>query len=60
MERGDFIFVPAYRIQQHFNSDPENEARLIVITNRIFKAMGLNWLSRSKIHRITTAISNRC
>ena len=45
-ERGDFIFVPAYCIQQHFNSDPENEARLIVITNRIFKAMGLNWLEQ--------------
>ena len=45
-ERGDFIFVPAYCIQQHFNSDSKNEARLIVITNRIFKAMGLNWLEQ--------------
>ena len=45
-ERGDFIFVPAYCIQQHFNTDPDNEARLIVITNRIFKAMGLNWLEQ--------------
>ena len=33
-------------MQQHFNADPENEARLIVITNRIFKAMGLNWLEQ--------------
>ncbi len=45
-ERGDFIFVPAYCTQQHFNADPDNEARIIVITNRIFKAMGLNWLEQ--------------
>lgn len=45
-KRGDFVFVPAYVIKQHFNKDPENEARLIVMTNRIFKAMGLDWIEQ--------------
>ncbi len=44
--RGDFVFVPAYTIQQHFNADADNEARIIMITNRIFKAMGLNWIEQ--------------
>ena len=45
-QRGDFVFVPAYTIQQHFNADADNEARIIVVTNRIFKAMGLNWIEQ--------------
>ena len=45
-KRGDFVFIPAYVIKQHFNSDPDNEARLIVMTNRIFKAMGLDWIEQ--------------
>ncbi len=45
-QRGDFVFVPAYTIQQHFNADADNEARIIMITNRIFKAMGLNWIEQ--------------
>lgn len=45
-QRGDFVFVPAYTIQQHFNADPDNEARIIMVTNRIFKAMGLNWVEQ--------------
>ena len=44
--RGDFVFVPAYTVQQHFNLDPDNEARLIVMTNRIFKSMGLDWIEQ--------------
>ncbi len=44
--RGDFIFIPAYTVKQHFNTDPDNEARLIVMTNRIFKAMGLDWIEQ--------------
>ena len=27
-KRGDFVFVPAYTVKQHFNPDPDNEARL--------------------------------
>lgn len=45
-KQGDFVFVPAYVIQQHFNPDPDNEARLIVMSNRIFKAMGLDWIEQ--------------
>ena len=45
-KRGDFVFIPAYVIKQHFNADPDNEARLIVMTNRIFKAMGLDWIEQ--------------
>ena len=45
-KQGDFIFIPAYTAQQHFNADPDNEARLIVMTNRIFKSMGLDWIEQ--------------
>lgn len=45
-ERGDFVFVPAYVNRQSFNSDANSEARLIVMTNRIFKAMGLDWIEQ--------------
>lgn len=44
-KRGDFIYVPPYSIHQHFNSG-EGEARLIVISNRIIKKMGFNWLDQ--------------
>ena len=44
--RGDFVYVPPFTIHQHVNSDPVNEARLIVISNRIVKAMGFNWLDQ--------------
>jgi quercetin dioxygenase-like cupin family protein len=43
--RGDFIYVPPFSIHQHFNTG-EGEARLIVISNRIVKAMGFNWLDQ--------------
>lgn len=45
-KRGDFVFIPAYVIKQHVNKDPDREARLIVMTNRIFKAMGLDWIEQ--------------
>jgi quercetin dioxygenase-like cupin family protein len=44
-KRGDFIYIPPFTIHQHFNSG-EGEARLIVISNRIVKAMGFNWLDQ--------------
>ena len=44
-QRGDFIYVPPFSIHQHFNTG-KNEARLIVINNRIVKAMGFNWLDQ--------------
>jgi quercetin dioxygenase-like cupin family protein len=43
--RGDFIYIPPFSVHQHFNSGKE-EARLIVISNRIVKAMGFNWLDQ--------------
>jgi quercetin dioxygenase-like cupin family protein len=43
--RGDFIYIPPFSIHQHFNTGKE-EARLIVISNRIVKAMGFNWLDQ--------------
>jgi gentisate 1,2-dioxygenase len=43
--RGDFIYIPPFSIHQHFNTG-KGEARLIVISNRIVKAMGFNWLDQ--------------
>ena len=43
--RGDFIYVPPFTIHQHFSTG-KDEARLIVISNRIVKAMGFNWLDQ--------------
>ena len=43
--RGDFIYIPPFSIHQHFNAS-KGEARLIVISNRIVKAMGFNWLDQ--------------
>jgi quercetin dioxygenase-like cupin family protein len=44
-QRGDFIYIPPFSIHQHFNTG-QTEARLIVISNRIVKAMGFNWLDQ--------------
>jgi gentisate 1,2-dioxygenase len=43
--RGDFIYIPPYSTHQHFNTG-DGEARLIVISNRIIKKMGFNWLDQ--------------
>jgi len=43
--RGDFIYIPPFSIHQHFNTGA-TEARLIVISNRIVKKMGFNWLDQ--------------
>lgn len=45
-QRGDFIYVPPFTIHQHFNADAAGEARLIVMSNRIVKAMGFDWLDQ--------------
>jgi quercetin dioxygenase-like cupin family protein len=45
-ESGDVIYVPPNTIHQHFNGDPKRPARLISITNRIFKKVGLNDLEQ--------------
>jgi gentisate 1,2-dioxygenase len=45
-QRGDFIYLPPFTMHQHFNSSATDEARLIVISNRIVKAMGFDWLDQ--------------
>jgi quercetin dioxygenase-like cupin family protein len=42
-KRGDFIYVPPFVTHQHF---AESEARLIVISNRIFKEIGFDWFDQ--------------
>jgi gentisate 1,2-dioxygenase len=44
--RGDFIYIPPFTTHQHFNADAKNEARLIVISNRIVRDMGFDWLDQ--------------
>jgi hypothetical protein len=41
--QGDFVYIPPYCAHQHFNADPKNEARIVVINSRIVKAMGFDW-----------------
>jgi gentisate 1,2-dioxygenase len=40
-KRGDFIYVPPFTTHQHIATE---EARLIMISNRIVKEMGFNWI----------------
>lgn len=44
--RGDFIYLPPFTTHQHFNARPTDEARLIVISNRIVREMGFDWLDQ--------------
>jgi quercetin dioxygenase-like cupin family protein len=45
-EAGDVVYVPPNTISQHFNADPSRPARVVVITNRIYKQCGLNDLEQ--------------
>jgi quercetin dioxygenase-like cupin family protein len=45
-EAGDVVYVPPNTISQHFNADPHRPARIVVITNRIYKQCGLNDLEQ--------------
>ena len=42
-KRGDFIYIPPFTNHQHF---ADEEARLIVISNRIVKDMGFDWFDQ--------------
>ena len=42
-KRGDFIYIPPFTNHQHFAGE---EARLIVISNRIVKDMGFDWFDQ--------------
>ncbi len=44
--RGDFIYLPPFTTHQHFNASATDEARLIVISNRIVREMGFDWLDQ--------------
>ena len=44
--RGDFIYLPPFTTHQHFNASDKDEARLIVISNRIVREMGFDWLDQ--------------
>jgi uncharacterized RmlC-like cupin family protein len=39
-KRGDFIYIPPFTTHQHFAGE---EARLIMMSNRIVKEMGFDW-----------------
>jgi gentisate 1,2-dioxygenase len=45
-QQGDFVYIPPYVIHQHFNADAVQEARIIVVTNRILKEMGFDWFDQ--------------
>jgi quercetin dioxygenase-like cupin family protein len=45
-QAGDMVYIPPNTISQHFNSDPDCIARIIVVTNRIYKQSGLNDLEQ--------------
>jgi quercetin dioxygenase-like cupin family protein len=45
-EAGDLVYIPPNTISQHFNADAERPARIVVVTNRIYKHSGLNDLEQ--------------
>ena len=45
-EAGDVVYIPPNTISQHVNADSNSIARIIVITNRIYKQSGLNDLQQ--------------
>ncbi len=58
-EAGDVIYIPPSTIHQHFNADPEQPARLISCTNRIYKnpASTISRRSRTRPNTIPTSCS---
>lgn len=42
-KEGDFVYIPPYSTHQHFNSDPNKPARLLITTSRIPRALGFDW-----------------
>ena len=46
--QGDVIYVPPYCAHQSWNSDPKNEARMVVINSRMLKPMGFDWFEQIK------------
>jgi gentisate 1,2-dioxygenase len=42
-KQGDYIYIPPFTNHQHFAT---KEARLIVMSNRMIKEMGFDWLDQ--------------
>ena len=43
---GDYIYIPPYCAHKRFNVEPEHEARVVVINNRMLKPMGFHWFDQ--------------
>ena len=43
---GEYIYIPPYCAHKRFNVEPENEARVVVINNRMLKPMGFHWFDQ--------------
>jgi len=43
---GDFIYIPPYCAHKRFNTDSENEARVVVINSRMMRAIGFDWFDQ--------------
>jgi uncharacterized RmlC-like cupin family protein len=43
---GDFIYIPPYCAHKRFNTDPNNEARVVVMNSRMMKAIGFDWFDQ--------------
>jgi uncharacterized RmlC-like cupin family protein len=43
---GDFIYIPPYCAHKRFNTDPENEARVVVLNSRMMRAIGFDWFDQ--------------
>lgn len=43
---GDYIYIPPYCAHKRFNVESENEARVVVINNRMLKPMGFHWFDQ--------------
>jgi mannose-6-phosphate isomerase-like protein (cupin superfamily) len=45
-KQGDFVYIPPYCAHKRFNSDPSNDARVVVMNSRIVKPMGFDWFEQ--------------
>lgn len=45
-EEGDFVYIPPYTMNQHFNADPEKPARIISASSRVVRHLGFDWVEQ--------------
>ena len=45
-KQGDFVYIPPYCAHKRCNSDPANDARVVVMNSRIVKPMGFDWFEQ--------------